>query len=78
MVNYVNEEAFFRWYESVTGKTKYDRQELLDDVVRQYNKTRRESYDLPAARTATGKAESYPIRFENIGCCGACTPFLYF
>ena len=32
MTNYVNQEAFFEWYESVSRKKDYNKNELLSEV----------------------------------------------
>lgn len=77
MYNYVNEEKFFAWYESV-AKDKTDRKALLANVAKQYMARRKAVYVLPAEKTLSGKEESYPFRFENIGCCGASTIYFYF
>ena len=77
MTNYVNEQALFDWYEQV-GDGRLDRTRLLDEVLRQYAKTRREAFVLPASATRTGQEERFPFRYENVGCCGASTVFIYF
>lgn len=78
MVNYVNQDAFFQWYESVTGKTKYDHDSLLNDVFMTYCNTHKSEFTVPAARSVTGKAESIKFTFENLGCCGASTMYITF
>ncbi len=78
MVNYVNQESFLRWYDSVSKSAPADRAELLGEVFNPYSQTREERYTQPAAQTKSGRDESYPFRFENVGCCGASTMFVYF
>ncbi len=77
-MNYVNEERFIAWYESVAGQPRLSPAALLADVFRQYTETRTERYVIPAEKTVTGREESYPFRFEDIGACGACTNYIYF
>lgn len=78
MTNYVNEAAFFAWYDEVAAEPKLSRPALLEDVARQYRETRQAEYVLPPERTRTGREERYPFRYENVGCCGASTVFYYF
>lgn len=77
-MNYVNQEAFFDWYSSTSKQERFDKSALLSEVFEQYCRTHNEEYVLPAECTRSGKEERYPFRFENIGCCGASTMFLYF
>lgn len=78
MVNYVNEDAFFAWYASVSKRVHFDKSKLLTEVFDQYCLTRCQEYRLPASATRSGERESYPYRFEVMGCCGASTTFIYF
>lgn len=78
MTNYVNEAAFFAWYDAVANGPDPGRAALLDDVLRQYRETRREEYVLPPERTRSGREERYPFRYDNVGCCGASTVYLCF
>lgn len=78
MVNYVNEEAFFKWYDSVSKTPAVNRQALLSDLFERYAADHKNRFELPASETVTGRAESYKFRFENLGCCGASTMFIYF
>ena len=78
MVNYVNQESFFDWYNSVSKSGSADKAALLGEVFRNYSQTGEERYTLPASRTKSGQEESYSFRFENVGCCGASTVFIYF
>ena len=77
-MTYVNEEAFFAWYESVTGKTRYNRSTLLDEVMQQYNRTGVEEFVVPAQKTLSGREERRKFRYDNPGCCGSSIPYLYF
>ena len=74
----VNEEKFFSWYASVCRQPDVSRSSVLDDLMRQYHETRSEEFVLPASQSVSGLEEHYPFRYENIGCCGASTPYLYF
>lgn len=76
MYNYVNEDAFFAWYEEKTGR-KADKKALLAALASQYMKTRKGEFVLPAEDCLSGVEESYPFRFENLGCCGASTMYFY-
>ena len=78
MVNYVNEEAFFAWYASVSKEAHFDKGQLLSEVFSQYCLTRSQEFRLPGTATRSGESESYPYRFEQVGCCGASTTFIYF
>ena len=75
MYNYVNEDAFFAWYEEKTG-VKPDKKALLARLAKDYMSTRRAEFVLPAENCLSGVEERYPFRFENVGCCGAST--IYF
>ena len=77
MTSYVNEDAFFAWYEASAREPRLGRAALLDDLARQYRNTRREEYVLSPAQTRSGREERYPFRYENVGCCGASTVFFY-
>ena len=55
MTNYVNEAAFFAWYDETAADPKPDRAALLEDVARQYRETRQTEYVLPPERTRTGR-----------------------
>ena len=75
MYNYVNEEAFFAWYEEKTGR-KANRA-LLKELAQQYMSSRKEEFVLSPDAALSGREERYPFRFEAIGCCGACTMYFY-
>jgi hypothetical protein len=77
-MTYVNQEAFFAWYNSVSRRPLRDGDALLGEVFSQYCSTGRQEYTLPASATVSGKEESFPFRYENVGCCGASTMFIYF
>ena len=77
-MNYINEEAFFAWYKSAAKHETPTRPALLADVISQMNITGRQEYVLSPAETKSGREERYPYRFENIGCCGASTMYIYF
>lgn len=78
MVNYVNQEAFFDWYASASRAGLTDKAALLGELFSRYCQTGEERFTLPAAQTKSGQEESFPFRFENVGCCGASTVFIYF
>lgn len=78
MTNYVNEAAFFAWYDRVAAEPRPGRAALLEDLARKYRESRREEYILPPEKTRSGREERYPFRYENVGCCGASTVFFYF
>lgn len=77
MANYVNESAFFAWYDGAAREPRMSRAALLEDLARQHRDTRRKEYVLPPDRTRSGREERYPFRYENVGCCGASTVFYY-
>ena len=78
MASYVNEDAFFAWYDESAGEPRLSRPALLEELARQFRETRRQEYVLPPERTRSGREERYPFRYENVGCCGASTVFYYF
>ena len=78
MASYVNEAAFFAWYEAAAAQPRLSRPALLEDLARQHRETRREAFVLPPEATRSGREERYPFRYENVGCCGASTVFFYF
>ena len=78
MTQFINSEAFFKWYDSVSSETKYNKDKLLNEVFQQYCDTRESVFQLPAEKTVTGKAESYKYEFEDLGKCGGSALFIYF
>ena len=78
MTNYINEEKFFAWYSEKALSPAANKAKLLNEVFQQYLKTRKQEFVLPADKTKSGENEVYPISFENIGCCGASTYYIYF
>ena len=78
MTQFINSEAFFKWYDSVSSETKYNKDKLLNEVFQQYCDTRESVFELPAEKTVTGKAESYKYEFEDLGKCGGSALFIYF
>ena len=76
MYNYINEDAFFAWYEEKTGK-KPDKKALLAELAKQYMDTRKGEFVLSADKCLSGAEERYSFRFENVGCCGASTMYFY-
>ena len=78
MTQFINSEAFFKWYDSVSSDTKYNKDKLLNDVFQQYCDTRESVFQLPAEKTVTGKTESYKYEFEDLGKCGGSALFIYF
>ena len=77
-MNYVNEEKFIAWYETVAKEPRLSAAALLADVFQQYVSTRAGEYVVPAENAISGQEERYPFRFENIGACGASTNYIYF
>lgn len=78
MTTYVNEKAFFEWYREASGKEIADKGSLLEKVRRQYLETGSSRFLLPASETRSGQEKSYTFRYEDVGCCGASTVFIYF
>jgi len=78
MVNYMREETFLAWYDSVIANKTYNPQAVLGEVFEAYCKTSKGVFEISAEKTATGNAESYTFRAENLGCCGASTIMIYF
>ena len=78
MDNYVNEEAFFAWYDSVSLIPAGNRMQLLNEVYHQYAETGESVFSLPANKTRSGVEESYTYTVEDVGKCGASTVFMYF
>lgn len=78
MTNYVNEEKFFEWYESVSKNGIGNRNELLADTLTIFSNTGKSVYTIPAKDTKSGKDESYEYVVDNVGCCGASTIYIYF
>ncbi len=76
MYNYVNEDAFFAWYEEKTG-CKADKKALIAELSRQYMASRKGEFLLPAEKCLSAQEERYSFRFENLGCCGASTMYFY-
>ena len=76
MYNYVNEDAFFAWYEEKAGRSP-DKKALLGELAKQYMSTRRGEFVLSADKCLSGTEERYAFRFENVGCCGASTMYFY-
>lgn len=78
MTIYVGQEKFFDWYAEKAKEDRPDKNRLLQEVLTGYTKTRSETYVLPADKTKSGNDEKYDFRFENVGCCGASTFYIYF
>ncbi len=78
MANYVNEEKFIEWYESVSKEKLTNKSQLLSDALTHFSNTGESVFRIPAAKSVTGKEETYEYRVENMGCCGASTIYLYF
>ena len=78
MTQFINSDAFFKWYDSVSSETKYNKDKLLNQVFQQYCDTRKSVFELPAEKTVTGNAESYKYEFEDLGKCGGSALFIYF
>ena len=78
MINYVNESDFFKWYESVSKAPISNKKALLDKVHQDYCSTKLSVFTLSPNETVTGKEESYNYNYDDIGCCGASTIYIYF
>lgn len=78
MFNYVNDEKFYGWYESVSKERIVNKSALMNELVRNADGPGYAIYTIPASKTVTGKDESYRYKVENIGCCGATTIYIYF
>ena len=77
-MNYVNENEFLSWYEKNAKDKQYSKPVLLNEVFENYCETRVSEYVLSADKTVSGKEERYPFKYDEIGCCGADTKFIYF
>ena len=51
---------------------------IIRELAKQYMDTRKGEFILPADKTLSGNEERYPFTFENLGCCGASTIYVYF
>jgi len=78
MVNYIDEEKFFQWYEKNASNPDSNRTRVLNKLYSKYCETGKPYFTLAASETQSGQAESFPFRFEDVGCCGATTLFIYF
>ena len=78
MVNYVNQDNFIQWYNSVSKVKATNTANLLEKVHQHYCNTGSSIYTVPASKTISGKDEHYSFRYEDIGCCGASTRYIYF
>lgn len=78
MINYVNDDVFWNWYKENVKELSMTKKTLLDDVFKSYCDTKKESYVLSPDVTVSGKEEAYSFKFEDIGCCGASTIYIYF
>ena len=78
MINYVNEEAFLKWYNSVSTEKAANERALLEEVYNRYCDTHSEVFVVPASNSVTGKDEEYKFKYDDIGCCGASTIYIYF
>ena len=78
MINYVNDDIFWKWYKENSKELKMTKKELLDSVFKFYCDTKSELYTLSPDETSSGKEETYSFKFEDIGCCGASTIYIYF
>ena len=78
MVNYVNQEKFLDWYNSVSKVKTSNAVNLLKKVHQQYCDTGNSVFTVPADKSVSGNDEHYAFRYEDIGCCGASTKYIYF
>ena len=59
MFNYVNEEKFFDWYDSVSKTGVGNKSALLAELVSEAGGSGEKTYTIPAGKTPTGRDESY-------------------
>ena len=78
MINYVNDDVFWNWYKATAKGPLMTKKALLDSVFKHYCDTKSEIYTLSPDETISGKEETYSFKFEDIGCCGASTIYIYF
>ena len=78
MINYVNDDVFWNWYKTTAKGPLMTKKALLDSVFKYYCDTKSEVFSLPAEETVSGNVENYDYKFEDIGCCGASTIYIYF
>lgn len=78
MVNYIDEDKFFQWYEKMAANPDGNHSRVLNKLYSKYCDTGMTVFTLAASETKSGQAESFPFRFEDVGCCGASTLFIYF
>ena len=78
MINYVNDDIFWNWYKERAAAPLLTKKALLDDVFKFYCDTKSEVYTLSPDKTVSGLEETYNFKFEDIGCCGASTIYIYF
>ena len=78
MVNYVNQDKFIDWYNSVSKVKTTNSTNLLEKVHQHYCNTGSKVFTVPANKTISGKDEHYTFEYEDIGCCGASTRYIYF
>lgn len=77
-MNYVNENDFLKWYEKNAKDKQYNKFKLLNEVFEQYCETRVTEFILSSDKTVSGTEERYPYKYDEFGCCGADTKFIYF
>ena len=78
MINYVNDDVFWNWYKTTAKGPLMTKKALLDNVFQNYCDTKNEVYTLSPDATISGNEETYNFKFEDIGCCGASTIYIYF
>ena len=78
MINYVNESDFLNWYKSTAKDPVVKKAVLLEEVYQRYCSNNTPVFELSADETVSGQAESYRYTFDDIGCCGASTIYIYF
>ena len=78
MINFVNDDIFWNWYKVTAKGPLLTKKALLDDVFKRYCDTKNEAYILSPDETVSGTEEVYNFKFEDIGCCGASTIYIYF
>jgi len=78
MVNYIDEEKFFAWYLKNCKSPDSNHQRVLEGLYNRFCETGQQFYTISKENSQSGQTEKYVFRFEDSGCCGASTIFIYF
>ncbi|MCQ2452186.1 MAG: hypothetical protein MJ075_03505 [Oscillospiraceae bacterium] len=78
MVTYVDEEKFFDWYKKNAKEPDSNHTRVLNQLYSKYCETGKSYFTLKASQSVSGQEVQFPFRFEDIGCGGASTLFIYF